>query len=295
MAKWNSPSFSTSRGRSGSMCTRAPKARVPWVRLFVARTSASSFTSTRFGRDAVGAGVVVHLLQVGPVAEPPRLRQRRPAVRRQVAPELVLVQEPRQLRPTVQALLQLDAVGVRCAYQPDQIPRVRLLTNRLRAEKHRADRLLQLAAFQSGLFVLDGARLRQLALQDRGPVVPAALGHLARGDAGQLAGRLGDAPPGPAPEGTRWDRPGATCPRVRRPATRWRTSAGCRASAGTGRAASSGCRRGRSDRGGRDTRGRSAPRRSCDLCARRRRLWRGCGRRSSRAAGRRPNPRSTRA
>ena len=45
-AKWNSPSSSTSRGRSGSMCTRAPNTRVPWVRLFVARTSASSFTST---------------------------------------------------------------------------------------------------------------------------------------------------------------------------------------------------------------------------------------------------------
>ena len=38
--------FCTSRGRSGSMCTRAPKARVPWVRLFVARTSACSFNST---------------------------------------------------------------------------------------------------------------------------------------------------------------------------------------------------------------------------------------------------------
>ena len=46
MTKWNSPSSSTSRGRSGSMCTRAPDARAPWVRLFVARISASSFTST---------------------------------------------------------------------------------------------------------------------------------------------------------------------------------------------------------------------------------------------------------
>ena len=150
----------------------------------------------RFRRDAVGAGVVVHLLQVRPVAEPPRLRQRRgTAVRRQVAAELVLVQEPRQLRPAAQALLQLDAVGTRRAQQPGQIPRVRLLADRLRAEEHRADRLLHLAAPQSGLLVLDGPRLGQLALQDRGPVVPAALGQLARGDAGQLAGRLGDPRP----------------------------------------------------------------------------------------------------
>ena len=150
----------------------------------------------RFRRHAVGAGVVVHLLQVGPVAEPPRLRQRRrTAVRRRVAAELVLVQEPRQLRPAAQPLLQRDAVGTRRAHQPDQIPRVRLLADRLRAEEHGADRLLHLAAPQSRLLVLDGPRLGQLALEDRGPVVAAALGHLARGDAGQLARRLGDAVP----------------------------------------------------------------------------------------------------
>ena len=144
-------------------------------------------------RDAIRAGVVVHLLEVRPVAEtPPPGQYPRPAVRRRGARELRLVEEPGEVRPAAQALLELDAVGASRADECDQLRRMRLLADRLRAQERGDHRLFHLAVFERRLLVLDCPRLGELAFEHRTPHVAGALRHLAGGDARKLARRLGE-------------------------------------------------------------------------------------------------------
>jgi hypothetical protein len=136
----------------------------------------------------------VHLLQVWPVPETPRLWQDLGrCIFHDVAGELGLVEKPGQFRPTAQALFKLYAVGVRSGDQHDQVRCAHLLANRLRAQENGANGLLHLPELQPRLLGLDRPRLGQLALQDRGPFMPTALGDLARGNSGQFACRLCDA------------------------------------------------------------------------------------------------------
>ena len=146
-----------------------------------------------FRRDAIRAGIVVHLLEVWPVAETPRPGQRLgSAVRRRAARELRLVQEPGEVRPAAQSLLELDAVGAGRADQRDKLRRVRLLADRLRTQERREHCLLHLATFQCRLLLLDCPRLGELAFEHRAPHVAGTLCHLAGGDARELARRLGE-------------------------------------------------------------------------------------------------------
>ena len=64
-------------------------------------------------RDAIAAGVVVHLAQIGAIPQPPRSGQLRRAVGAgSTCIDLYFVQKPGKLSPAVQCLLQLDLVRV---------------------------------------------------------------------------------------------------------------------------------------------------------------------------------------
>jgi hypothetical protein len=81
-----------------------------------------------FLRHPIAASVAMHLFQVRPVSNPPRLRQR--ARLRVVAYELGLVEKPRQLGSAAQAFLELDPVRAGRPGQREQIRRARLLNVR---------------------------------------------------------------------------------------------------------------------------------------------------------------------
>ena len=142
----------------------------------------------RLRRDPIVASIVVHLLQVGTIAEAPRFRQRRDLAGG--GRKLRLVQEPGQLGPALHALLEFNAIRARGTRQNGKIRRGRLLADRLRAQEHAADRLLQFPESEPGLIRLDFARLAELSFEDCAPLVARAFAHFARCNPGQLAGRF---------------------------------------------------------------------------------------------------------
>ena len=129
--------------------------------------------------DALPAGFVVHLLQVGAVAQPPCLRQPLGLALLGV----LIVQEPRDFPPAVQPLVQFDGVRRGAAGHAQQLRGVGLAADRLRMQEDGDDRLLRLTAVpQRRKLALYLSGFRQLALQQprpiRGPTGTAGIRHI---------------------------------------------------------------------------------------------------------------------
>ena len=106
----------------------------------------------------VAAGPGVHLVEVGPVAQPPLLRQRVRAARASGGAsgasggsggEVAVVEPVALAGPLHQALLQLDGVGPGVAEQHAEGARAGGLAHRLGVQEGGEDRLLQLAVPQA--------------------------------------------------------------------------------------------------------------------------------------------------
>ena len=135
------------------------------------------------------ARLVVHLLEVRAVPETPGPGQgsRGGALVVQVG----VVQEPGQLPPAPERLLDLDGAGPSGADHSHQLRGVRLVADGLGVQEHRHHRLLHLALAEGRDLPLDPARDLELLLQQGAPVRPGSLRPLRSGDAGQIRHRLG--------------------------------------------------------------------------------------------------------
>ena len=150
------PSSSISFGRCGSVCTFAPAALAPAVRLFV--RPISSISRARSARPALGPCVRVHLPQIGFEAKPPVLRQQ---ADRFVVPAPSAASS-RNHETSVQRLKAFSSsmlVGARRPEQHEQLARGRLLPDRLRVQEHGDNRLLDLAMLERRELGLDVLRL----------------------------------------------------------------------------------------------------------------------------------------
>jgi hypothetical protein len=149
------------------------------------------FHFDHFGRDAVVARIMVHLFEVGAIAEAPRFGER-PGLAGigEIFGEFGLVEEPRQLRPASEPLLHLDAIGLGRSHERQQISRSGLLTNRLGTKEYRTDRLFDLPEFQPRLLTLDRPGLFQFAFEHGRPIIALTFSDLVGRNAGQLSRRL---------------------------------------------------------------------------------------------------------
>ena len=128
----------------------------------------------------------MHLPQVRPVAEPPRLRQLPASVRTRPAAVLV-VEEPGEVPPALEALVELDAVRRARSDEPHEFRGVRLVAERLGVQEDRDHRLLDFALRRErGKFALRLPGERQFPLQQLFPFGAFARDLFGRRHPGQL-------------------------------------------------------------------------------------------------------------
>ena len=185
-----------SRGRSGSVWTRAPAAAVPWVRLFVCWTSDSSFSSigsavTRF----VQASWCI-CLRFGRLPSRHAFGRRLGlSIVRDIAGKLAPRRGTRTVRSTgvgpFPARSGRDASHSRGPIRGLACDAFCPIGCELRNVAKTACSISR--KFSPGCSDLDRRCLGELAFQDVGPVLLVPLVLLARGDVGQFACRLGDA------------------------------------------------------------------------------------------------------
>ena len=106
--------------------------------------------------------------------------------------QIGVVQEPGEVAPSPERLLQVDGVGGARANHAHEFRSIGLVANRLGMEEYRHHRLLRLALAQSRDISLDPSRDLHLLFQQRAPVRPHTLRTLRSGDAGEIGNRLGN-------------------------------------------------------------------------------------------------------
>ena len=132
---------------------------------------------------------VVHLPQVRAVSQPPRPGN---LVRSGGEPGVLVVEEPRQLPPPPQPLLQLDPVHAAAPDEPQQVRSPGLPPGGLRVEEDGEHRLFDFAPFAKRRNLLLGLpRLLQLGGEEGGPV-GGAVARFLRGDVRQFPHGLGE-------------------------------------------------------------------------------------------------------
>ena len=138
---------------------------------------------------SLATGFVVHLLQIGAIAQPPGLGQ----FVFGHAPDVFVVQKPRDIAPAPQRLGQLDAVRG-AAGDALQFRRIRLAADGLRVQERGDDRLLRSPAWcQRRKLLLDLSRLGQLPFQESRPIRGLAVATGIH-DVRQILHRFGNAP-----------------------------------------------------------------------------------------------------
>ena len=161
--------------------------------------------------DPLGARLVVHLLEVRAVAETPGpgepARSPGGGADGGGVVQVAVVQEPGELPPASQRLVEVDRAGCAGADHPHELRGVRLVPDGLGVEEHRHHRLLRLALAERRDLPLDAARDLELLLQQGPPVRPGPLRRLLRGrDAGEVGHRIRDpVHPGRRQQGGRAD------------------------------------------------------------------------------------------
>ena len=197
------------------------------------------------GRHPVAAGLVVHLAQVGPVAQPPRPRQfpLRARPHRWRSP-------PRPKTMTAPSSAAGPSPTRSCLDGPAPSSTIRsrvwaFLADGLGTQEDRDYGLLDLPVCQAGGLVLNCATLLQLAFENGPPLLgPAGVG-IDAGRGSEVARRLGQTLLDRALAERRSAPRAGWCPTRRHRARRSRRCAGCRGCVGSLRVGSSGCRRSR--------------------------------------------------
>ena len=124
---------------------------------------------------ALGTRLVVHLLEVRAIAEAPGPGERAHGA---VVVQIGVVQEPGELSPPTQCLVEVDGVGRSGTDHPDELRRIRLVSDGLGVKEHGQHRLLRLALTERRDLPLNPARDLELLLQQRAPVRPGPLRFL---------------------------------------------------------------------------------------------------------------------